>query len=315
MSLKPESPISKEAVSDVADLCQQKFADFKEGMALYLQAKVPNWQPRAEVIAEIGGSRLLDYGGQGEAVLLVPPLINRASILEDFAQALSKGARVFLLDWGVPTDVEAEFGGQNYAQRIAEFAAKIPQPFHMLGYCMGGVIAMRASVFLDLKSIILLATPWNFEYLQQSAKSVQKVGAIPSQIIPSEMLQNLFFALDPWRVFNKFSALPNKSKEQQESFFAIEKWVNDGVPMPKKLFVECVDGWIGVGDLGFDVAEVSVPVFAACPESDKIVPLSASTAIADALPNCTVKQYKVGHIGLVIKDVLHDDIFSWINRV
>jgi polyhydroxyalkanoate synthase len=305
--------------TDVARLAQQKFLAFQSGIAQYLQAQVPDWQAQAQLVAELGCSRLLDYGGEGEVILLIPPLINKANILDlspdlSFAKKLSKGAHVFMLDWGVPSEVEANFASEDYANRIAEFANNINQPFHLAGYCMGGLIALQAAPKLSLKSIILLATPWNFAYLQNKAKYFAKMAEkIPANFVPPEILQNLFFTIDPWRVFKKFSALPTKPKAVQEKFFLIEKWANDGVPMPKKLFTQAIDDWIGKNDKGFDLKKITIPVFAVCPKHDKIVPLSASLAVADDLQDCKIKEYDSGHIGLVTKDIIYDDIFAWIN--
>jgi len=95
----------------------------------------PNWKPPATVAAEVaflagikawhahpwrrdlpdppirwgeGTARLLDYGGDGTAVLFVPSLVNRWTVLDLMAghsmlRWLAKqGVRPMLLDWGEP---------------------------------------------------------------------------------------------------------------------------------------------------------------------------------------------------------------------
>ncbi len=333
MSSPPESPISKNLAVDVARESAQRFADFQKGMAIYLQADVPEWQSSAQMSAtsrqmsatpqqmsaNVGNSRLLDYGGEGEVVLLVPSLINRANILDlsrelSLARKLSEGAHVYLLDWG---DAEADFGLEDYAARLSYFAQTIAQPgdhVHLVGYCMGGLVALRASLDFAPKSITLLATPWDFDYMRSNAAGLlDSVRSIPSNLIPPQILQNMFFSIAPWRVLNKFAELPRMATAAQAKFCLIEKWANDGVALPKKLLLDCLENWIGNGDLGFSLAEISTPVFAACPMNDKIVPLSSSTVVADELGSCEVKQYDCGHIGLVVKDLIVDDVFSWIN--
>jgi polyhydroxyalkanoate synthase len=289
-------------------------------MAQYLAAQVPDWQPEAMVVAEIGSSRLLDFGGEGEVVLLIPPLINKANILDlsaemSFVEKLKKNAHVYLLDWGVPSAEEKDFAGADYVKRLADLAAHIEQPLHLLGYCMGGLLALRAAQELDLKSIILLATPWNFEYLQTKAKPFTEfAAAFPADFVPPEIIQTLFFSIDPWRVFNKFSSIPAKTEAAQAKFFAVEKWANDGVAMPKPIFTECINGWIGKNDKGFSLAEIKIPVLAACPKNDRIVPLEASLAVAGELRNCTIRQFDCGHIGLVTKDIAVETIFKWLRE-
>ena len=57
---------------------------------------------------EEGGSRLLDYGGTGRLLLVVPSLINRAYILDLAAERsmlrfwAANGLHPVLLDWGWP---------------------------------------------------------------------------------------------------------------------------------------------------------------------------------------------------------------------
>ena len=61
MSLKGDLPISSEIIAEIAAQSQLRFRNFQLGMAQYLAAQVPEWQPSAKVVAQIGSSRLLEY--------------------------------------------------------------------------------------------------------------------------------------------------------------------------------------------------------------------------------------------------------------
>ena len=67
-----------------------------------------------------GGSRLLDFGGSGTTLMLVPSLVNRASVLDlapgrSMARFLAaEGLRVLLLDWGWPGEAERRFTLTDY---------------------------------------------------------------------------------------------------------------------------------------------------------------------------------------------------------
>lgn len=305
--------------AEIALQSEQIFANFNRGLAMYLQAQVPDWQPDASIIAEIGGSRLLDYGGQGEAILLVPPLINKANILDlngemSFANKLRQNARVFLLDWGVPSEAESGFAIANYVERLQQFAALIAAPqLHIVGYCMGGLLALKAAQAVEFASIVLVATPFEFDHLRPQAKVLARfLPRFAQGFVAPEIVQSLFFALDPWRVHNKFAALPTKTRQQQERFFCIEKWANDGVALPFLALVEVVEEWVLRGNLGVDFSKISVPIFAACPRCDKIVPLAASMAVLRHFPRARAQQFESGHIGLVTKDLLLQDMLSWL---
>ena len=67
-----------------------------------------------------GGSRLLDFGGEGPPVMFVPSLVNRAYVLDLTPERSlmrwlpGQGFRTLLLDWGWPGEAERHFTLTDY---------------------------------------------------------------------------------------------------------------------------------------------------------------------------------------------------------
>ena len=116
-----------------------------------------------------GESRLLDYGAAAApAVLFVPSLVNRAQVL-DLMRGRSlmrflaaEGIRPLLLDWGWPGQAERHFTLTDYiAGRLERALLALPGPVVLVGYCMGGLLALAAALRRPdrVRALGLLATP------------------------------------------------------------------------------------------------------------------------------------------------------------
>ncbi|MGO8916168.1 MAG: alpha/beta fold hydrolase [Stellaceae bacterium] len=172
-----------------------------------------------------GSTRLLDYGaGGGVPVLVVPSLINRAYIL-DLAEGKSllrflagEGLRPLLVDWGKPGAVERGFDLTDYIAGRLEGAAAAAMaaagaPLAVLGYCMGGLLALALAERRPglVACLALLASPWDFH--AERAGQARLLGEIAAPLarcfaalgeVPVDMLQLLFAALDPLLALRKF---------------------------------------------------------------------------------------------------------------
>jgi len=280
-----------------------------------------------------GSTRLLDYGeGGGAPVLVVPSLINRAYIL-DLARDKSllrflaeAGLRPLLVDWGKPEADEREFDLDRYVagrlERAAEAAGAVAAaPFAVIGYCMGGLLALaladrRAEL---VSALALLATPWDFH--AERAGQARLLGELAGPLmrgfatlgeIPVDVLQVLFAALDPLlalRKFSRFASLPDGSAEERD-FVAVEDWLNDGVPLALRVAGDCLGGWYGENAPGrgrWRIAgeavlpqRVDLPSLVVIPAQDRIVPPSTAIALAELLPAVERLTPPLGHIGMMV---------------
>ena len=83
----------------------------------------------------------------------------------------------------------------------------------MLGYCLGGTMAIAAAGLTPVDRLVTLAAPWHFAaYPSASRAALTNIWTSargPSAgfgALPMEVLQAAFWALDPARTVAKFAA-------------------------------------------------------------------------------------------------------------
>jgi polyhydroxyalkanoate synthase len=299
---------------------------FVRGIAAYRRHPYVRTLTDPPAIWEEGGSRLLDYGGAGPAVLFVPSLINRAYVL-DLAEERSMlrflaegGVRPLLLDWGWPGEVERRFTLTDYiAARLERAMTAVPEPVVLAGYCMGGLLAAAAALRQParVRALALLATPWDFHAPDPApgrlaAAALTMAGPLLARgTLPVDTLQSLFVAGSIDAVAARYRAFPSldPASERARMFVALEDWLSDGVPLAAPVATECLGGWYGQNTPGtgqwqvdgqpVDPAALHIPTLIALPGQDTIVPPESAAALARLVPHATVLRPKAGHVGMV----------------
>jgi pimeloyl-ACP methyl ester carboxylesterase len=157
------------------------------GMAGYRRHPFARTAPDPPAIWAEGGSRLLDYGGEGPPVLFVPSLVNRAYVLDLVPERSlmrwlpGQGLRTLLLDWGWPGEAERLFTLTDYvAGRLERALAAAPGPVVLAGYCMGGLLALAAALRRPdrVRALALRATPWDFHAGPDGARRARTDAAL-----------------------------------------------------------------------------------------------------------------------------------------
>jgi poly(3-hydroxyalkanoate) synthetase len=274
-----------------------------------------------------GGSRLLDFGGEGPTLLLVPSLVNRASVLDlapgrSMARFLAaEGLRVLLLDWGWPGEAERRFSLTDYiAGRLERALMAVGERVVLAGYCMGGLLAAAAAQRRPdrVAALALLATPWDFHaadpgragQLARIAPLLEPAMAFAGTL-PVDLLQLLFTLLDPFGVGAKYRAFArlDPDSDRARMFVALEDWLNDGVPLAAPVARECLTGWYGANSPGRGAwtvaglpvvpAALDLPCFVAVPGRDRIVPPESARPLAAAIRGAVLHAPAAGHIGMV----------------
>jgi poly(3-hydroxyalkanoate) synthetase len=299
-----------------------------------------------------GGSRLLDHavaGATGPAVLLVPSLVNRASVL-DLAPGRSlmrflgtQGVRACLLDWGWPDEAARGFTLTDViAGRLERALGAVDGPVVAVGYCMGGLLALALATRRPdrVRALGLLAAPWDFHADAESASRARGLAAALPALepamaltgtLPVDAIQALFAGLDPWGVAAKYRAFArlDPGSPRAEAFVALEDWLNDGVPLAAPVARECLGGWYGantpargawrVAGAVVDPAVLEVPCFVAIPERDRIVPPASALALARRLRWAEIHQVAAGHIGMAAggnaEQVLWRPLLRWLRAI
>jgi poly[(R)-3-hydroxyalkanoate] polymerase subunit PhaC len=306
---------------------------YLEGLEAYRRHPYRRGAEAAPALWREGATRLLDYGedSAGRTILVVPSLINRFYILDllperSFLRHLGqRGLRPLVVDWGVPDEAERSFDLNDYVAGRLERAFDAAEgladaPIGIVGYCMGGLFALALAVRRPERTrcLALLATPWDFHagYVQ----SARFVGLIADCLpllcdkagsVPVDVIQSLFFLLDPLsaeRKFTRFAALDPNGKEAR-AFVALEDWVNDGVPLAAAVARDCARSWYGAnepgrgvwqaGDRTVDPTRLRTPALVVVPSRDRIVPPGSADPLAAALSGATVVRPPLGHVGMM----------------
>lgn len=306
------------------------------------------------IIYRNGSLRLLDFAPgnrkSGRTVVMVPSLINPSYILDlSTGRSLMRhlagaGLRPILVDWGAPASPEQGFDVGDYVTErlepaLAEVTHDVGEPPALIGYCMGGNLALAAAVRRpDLVSALaFLATPWDFHARSVTLNRAVSTmfsgilsgllsgpggGAGDHGVVPVDLIQLFFASLDPTltdRKFRRFAGLDPESAEAR-LFVEMEDWVNDGAPLAMRVARECVQDWYGhnlpgtnrwqVGGVTIDPASVRQPALVIAPRSDRIVPPESALALARALPAATERRASGGHVSMVVGRAAKRDLWN-----
>jgi polyhydroxyalkanoate synthase len=315
---------------------RRRFDAFLRGVETYRAHGYRRTLPEPATVWSEGTTRLLDYrasgAGRAPTVLLVPSLVNQAYVLDLAPGAslvrylVSAGLRPLLVDWGAPGPAEREFTLTDYILgrlgRALDAAAGLAGgPVGLLGYCMGGNLALPVAQQRPDKvaALALLATPWDFHaatggpppFLMPMRPWLDQLIE-GTRALPIDVLQSFFFALDPmqsWVKFRRFAAFDPESEDARR-FVALEDWANDGVPLAGPVARECLWGWYGanapatgewrVGGIAVDPGAVRARTLVVLTAQDRIVPPAAAAALANAMPSAQRLTPRGGHVGMVV---------------
>jgi polyhydroxyalkanoate synthase len=293
------------------------------GLEAYRRHPYRRAAPAGRAVWQQGTTRLLDYGGAGRPLLLVPSLINRYYILDllperSFVRFLREaGLRPLVVDWGEPGDAERGFGLDDYIGRLAAMLDDaVAEPVAVLGYCMGGLLALALAQLrpANIAGLALLATPWDFH--AERPEQAQLLGdvvdaAVSDDMLPLWVIQSLFLSLDPFlaeRKFIRFAGLDPDGGAARD-FVALEDWLNDGVPLAGGVARECAGAWYRDNAPGrgrWRVAGRTVipeqfdrPALVVVPGRDRIVPPRSAEPLARSLPRAALMRPSLGHIGMM----------------
>ncbi len=325
---------------------------FADGVFAYRRNPHRRKMLEPAVIWSEGSTRLLDYRpAGGRPLLVIPSLVNRAYIL-DLTERRSpmrwlagRGYRPLLVDWGRPEDEEADFTLTDYVAGRLDGALDAVRgldrrPPVVLGYCMGGNLAIALALRRrrDIGGLVLMATPWDFHAGQPPATAALPLVAatlgITMEIVgelPTDILQSLFFGLDPFLVIRKFErfARLDPDSERAHDFIELEDWLNDGVPLTAKVAKECLDGWYvantparrrwRIAGKPVDPAKLDLPTLVLVPARDRIVPPESALVLAEAIPGAEVLRPPQGHIARTVGAGCERDVWQpmagWLEGV
>jgi polyhydroxyalkanoate synthase len=317
---------------------------FADGIEAYRHHAYSRADEEARVVWRAGGTTLIDHGAApdgarldgeraaGVPALFVPSLVNRGWVLDlvpghgMLSWLAGRGVHPYRVEWGAPGDGErafdiARYVGERLEPALAEVARRSGRRPLLVGYCMGGLLALAAAIRRPdmIGGLALLAAPWDFhaENAERSAAigtfyrlARPLLGALGE--FPVDAIQALFATHDPivaLRKFRRFAALDPASVEAR-NFVALEDWLNDGVALTLPVADEAMVGWYAanlpgqgrwtVGGTPMDPGILEVPALVVVPGGDRLVPPLSAAAIVPRLRHATRMDIPLGHIGMVV---------------
>ena len=250
-----------------------------------------------------------DFGGIGLPVVFIPSLINPPHILDLPGNSLLEwlaGQRVrpLLLDWGTPDTTDRELSVAGHVEKLLlPLLDALGAPAVLVGYCLGGTIALAAAGLRPVRGLATIAAPWCFAGFSDQARSdlaALWANARPIAealgVLPMEVLQSAFWRLDPGRTIDKFArfAALDPASRGAQSFIPLEDWANDGAP------------------LTIDPARLDCPLLEIVSTVDRIVPEASAAGVGRRI------SLAQGHVGMVVggraRQSLWQPLAEWLTH-
>ncbi|MBN2971304.1 alpha/beta hydrolase [Roseomonas aeriglobus] len=308
-----------------------------KGLARYQGAPRGPRPAPMPAVATAGRASLRDYGGAGRPVVFVPSLINPPFVL-DLAPGQSllrwlarEGVRALLVDWGEPTpDARDEDVTAHVERLLLPMLATLEMPPVLVGYCLGGTIALAAARAARAHAVGLIAAPWHFSGFPDPARAqiaalwdAARPTCAALGLVPMEVLQSGFWRLDPARTIAKYAALADADDATLARFVALEDWANQGAPLTYAAGRQMFEGFFAADAPGtgcwqiagetVDPDALSCPIADFVSLTDRIVPAATSVGIGDR------HDVGAGHVGMIVgsraRALLWEPLLDWLKTV
>ena len=271
----------------------------------------------------------------GPPVLALIGLVSRSYVLDlapgnTFLGAMSEaGFDVYLVDWGVPDEADAENTLDTYASRYLPRVINVVKSHsgsdsvNLLAYCMGAQLAL---MYLSqrrnhgVNAMVTLAPPVDFDEMGFLARPFRDPNFPPESLIddrglvPASVVARGFTMKTPtYDVVSYVDLLQKLSDTQKlEAHAAMTTWIRDHLPWPGAAFRQMVqmflrdnafvNGTARVAGRPANLSDIDVPILNVMAERDDVVPLASSAALAKLVPAEYYEEFRItaGHVGLVL---------------
>ncbi|MCI4589432.1 alpha/beta hydrolase [Sphingobium sp. BYY-5] len=309
------------------------------GLRKYQEAQRPAAASLGHCVTSAGPSRLLQYGKENGRfpVVFIPSLINPPQVL-DLSESRSllrhmaaAGHDTYLVDWGAPGVEDASLGLDGHVMhRLLPMLATLPRPPILVGYCLGGSLALGAAAMRPFPAVVTIAAPWRFDAfpsadldlisgLWQGAKAMcERIG-----YVPMEVLQSGFWAMDPVRTIRKYAAFADveAGSDAERAFLAVEDWANGGAPLTFAAGRDLFETFYAANASGcgqwtmdgrpVDPSALDCPTLSIVSTSDRIVPATAGPRLNEE------RSVQLGHVGMVVggraRETLWEPLSLWLS--
>lgn len=287
-------------------------------------------------------------------ILLVFALINRPAIFDlrpgnSFVEyLLSQGFDVFLVDWGVPDEDDADMGLSEFVCDELHWAVRETlrcaqaDELSMVGWCIGGTLcAMYCALHPggDVRNAVLLTTPiepTNSLYTTWVGPDDFDVDLVADSYpaIPGGAIDVANKLMKP--VTNYFTTYRRlfqnllDGKDPRLSYQAMAKWVGDNPPFPARAYREwitwmykenrLVSGRLRLRGERVDLGKIDQNLLVVTAGADHIAPPPTTVPLLDLVSSQDVTHLDRpgGHIGLMAgskaKHEIWPELADWLGE-
>jgi polyhydroxyalkanoate synthase subunit PhaC len=283
-------------------------------------------------------------------VLLVFALINRPEVFDlrsgsSFVEfLLDEGFDVFLVDWGVPDDDEADMGLAEFVCDELHWAVRETlraagqEELTVLGWCIGGTLtAMYCALHPEgpVRNAVLLTTPidptgslyqrWladiDIDLVADNVPSIPGAGIDWANKLMKPVTNYVTTYRRLWQ-----SVL--EGRPVRGSYQAMAKWVADNPPFPGKAYREwtkwmyqenrLVQGRLRLRDARVDLRRIEQNLLVVTAGADHIAPRESTVPLLDLVSSRDVTHLARdgGHIGLMAgskaKTQIWPELAGWL---
>jgi len=225
-----------------------------------------------------------------------------------------RGLDPILLDWGTAEASECDLDIGGHVERyILPALEMVGSDALLAGYCLGGTMCIAAAALHPPRALVLVAAPWDFSGFPSQTRNellelwnateplARRLG-----VLPAEVLQLIFWRIDPARTIAKFEQFADKDPNSIEgrNYVAVEDWANGGPPLTLAAGRQLMDEFMSQNSTGenrwsvggqiIDPAKISCPLLNVISTTDKITPAASAWAGGESLP------LTEGHVGMVV---------------
>ena len=204
---------------------------------------------------------------------------------------------------------------------------ELGEPAALLGYCLGGTMAIAAANLAPVERVVTLAAPWISRIIpRRRASALATCGATRKP--PRERSARCRWKCSrrpsgrsiPQRTVKKFADFGKLDPASAEArrFVELEDWANEGEPLPYPAARELIEDFFGArparrrasGTVGGKpiTDRLAVPLLNSPPRT-------TASPLPPARPPATIVEIPSGHVGMVVGSAraqLHDALAAFL---
>ena len=275
---------------------------------------------------------------RGAPVLLVPPLAAPA-ICFDLRRGCSlaehlvlTGRRTYLLEYGDIEFADRELGLEHWVEEVIPAAVRAAsadaggRPVRIVGWCLGGILALLAHAWdraLPVDAAALVASPWDFSKVPLIAplrpidamtrgwlvpQLYRAMGGAPAPFVKRgyQLAGIDKYVMKPWTIASNLD-----NRELLAQIEAVDAFMDRMHAYPGRTFGQLyhrffrtndlADGRLALTDGTIDLADATIPLLAIAGRGDGIAPVAACHHLGALVPNASVRLETApgGHLGVL----------------